>query len=422
MPALHIRGNIIHYQLRIFFLLMTSITTLNGQVLIEFKGDEKTMYTYIGGDEFTGEGLNKEKWMTSYPWARHLYCSMDVNYYSDGDDLQQQGGILSITARKSKITARAIPYESDSFLLRCPDKPTVSNLMTFDYQSGLIYSKEKYTYGLFEIRFRTDATSGLWPAFWLFGADNQEIDIFEMGGSRAGAFHVDVHCKKGCKNYPVFLGLLRKNWGDHLYTTADWKNNFHTISIDWREEGITWYLDGLPVAWWKGTFSDPLALIANLAVTNKEGSIGGAITGSTLFPAKFDIDYIRIWQKDDRQNYLFEKSVHASPFRELLQDNKNSEAATLTKKKRPEYKRKIIKTPVQRIGIFRESADKLLVSMEGNKSVTAMIELNKKGSPAVQQQHEIKNGTSLLPLSGPGIYTIKVKCADQMSEVRIEVQ
>jgi hypothetical protein len=165
-----------------------------------------------------------------------------------------------------------------------------------------------------------------------------------------------------------------------------------------------------------------LALIANLAVTNKEGSIGGAITGSTLFPAKFDIDYIRIWQKDDRQNYLFEKSVHASPFRELLQDNKNSEAATLTKKKRPEYKRKIIKTPVQRIGIFRESADKLLVSMEGNKSVTAMIELNKKGSPAVQQQHEIKNGTSLLPLSGPGIYTIKVKCADQMSEVRIEVQ
>jgi hypothetical protein len=60
---------------------------LKGQVLIEFKGDEKTMYTYIGGDEFTGEGLNKEKWMTAYPWARHLYCSMDVNYYSDGDDL-----------------------------------------------------------------------------------------------------------------------------------------------------------------------------------------------------------------------------------------------------------------------------------------------------------------------------------------------
>ncbi len=415
-------GNYFPFQLSIVFLFMTSITTLNGQVLIEFKGDEKTIYSYKGGDEFTGEGLNKEKWMTAYPWARHLYCSMDVNYYSDGDDLIEQDGILSISARKSKITARAIPYESDSFLLQCPDKPTVSNLMTFDYQSGLIYSKEKYTYGLFEIRFRTDATSGLWPAFWLFGADNQEIDIFEMGGSRAGAFHVDVHCKKGCKNYPVFLGLLRKNWGSHLYTTADWKNNFHTISIDWREEGITWYLDGLPVAWWKGTFSDPLALIANLAVTNKEGTIGGAITESTKFPAKFEIDYIRIWQKSNSKNHHFTQKATSTPLKVSSSENTANSVASLTKKKRPEYKRKIIKTPIQRIGIFLSSVDKLLVSMEGNMSGSAILELQKMGSPAAKQQHEIKNGTSLLPLSGKGTYAIKVKCASEMSEVFIEVQ
>ena len=67
--------------------------------------------------------------------------------------------------------------------------------MNFDYQSGLIYSKEKFRYGHFEIRFKTDAASGHWPAFWLFGGDGQEIDIFEMGAGKLNEVHVDVHCK-----------------------------------------------------------------------------------------------------------------------------------------------------------------------------------------------------------------------------------
>jgi len=408
--------------LGIIYLLSASFTTMHGQVLIEFKGDDKTVYAYKGGDEFNGANLNRTKWMTAYPWARHLYCSMDVNYYSDGDDLQQQEGLLSITARKSKITAKAIPYESDSFKLTCQNKPTVNNLMTFDYQSGLIYSTEKYTYGLFEIRFRTETTSGLWPAFWLFGADNQEIDIFEMGGSRPGAFHVDVHCKNGCKNYPVFLGLFRKNWGSHLYTTADWKSEFHTISIDWRKEGITWYLDGIPVAWWKGTFNDPLALIANLAVTNKEGSIGGAINESTTFPAKFDVDYIRIWQSETTQKFKLANAEINSSAQQTLRETRSLPPATLTKRKRPEYKRKIMKTPVQRISIFQSSTQQLVVTMEGNRNETVSLKMSKAGETTLIHQQEIKKGTSNLAIPGAGTYQLSLKCADQQSELFIEVQ
>lgn len=408
-------------QFPLLLILFSIAKKTNGQILIEFRGSEKNVYTYRGGDEFNGSSLDRNKWMTAYPWARHLYCSMDVNYYSDGDDLQINDGKLSITARKSKITARAIPYESDSFLLSCPDKPTVRNLMNYEYQSGLIYSSEKYTNGIFEMRFKTDVSAGLWPAFWLFGADNQEIDIFEMGGNRKSTFHVDVHCKSGCKNYPVFLGLFRKNWGDYLTTTANWEQDYHTIGVDWRTNGIIWYLDGLPVAWWKGIFNEPLALIANLAVTNKEGSLGGAVSSATVFPASFNIDYIRIWQKEKdviyklpagSNQYSSQKISAASMFL--------SESSTIGKK-RPEYNRKMLKTPVQRIAIFRTDSNQLLFFTEGNMAATVHLEIIKEDSTSPYQQIELKKGVTSAELAGNGSYTIKVKCAKHESAIRIEV-
>ncbi len=417
---------IYYYRTAMIMITLTALlkpNTLHSQVMIEFKGGSSSVYRLAGGDEFNGTELDHSKWLTSYPWARHLYCSMDVNYYSDGEDLMLQSGHLNITARKSTIRAKAIPYESDSFRLNCDFKPPVNNLMDFAYQSGMIYSKEKYTYGYFEIRFRTDISSGLWPAFWLFGADNQEIDVFEMGGSRNSEFHVDIHCKKGCKDYPVFLGMFKKNWGSFLKTTANWTDEFHTIGVHWEKDGITWYLDGIPVAWWEGVFKDPLAVIANLAVTNKEGSFGGAVNESTPFPASFEIDYLRIWQKTPSPEIKFTKPSENSSMTPERMKQEKYQTSSLTKRKRPEYRRKALKTHVQRISIHR-SADRMLqIIYEGNKKEALRIQFKKPDNGLTLSSHDIGKGVHYieLPVTIPAKMLLVIECDGQKTELPVEV-
>lgn len=416
------RISVIHFNLALILLCLTR-NPLIAQVMVEIKDKDVKVYALRGGDEFNSKELDRNIWSTSYPWARHLYCSMDINYYSDGDDLIQENGVLSISARKSKIRARAIPYESDTFKLICNSKPIISNLMNFDYQSGLIYSQEKYTYGFFEIRFRTDIREGLWPAFWLFGADNQEIDIFEMGGSGYNTFHVDVHCKDGCNNYPVFMGLLKKNWGAHLKTTAFWEKAFHTIAIDWEEEGITWYLDGTPAAWWKGQFKAPLALIANLAVTNQEGSIGGAVRANTIFPVKFDIDYIRIWQEDLSGLYKMKSPLTTASTQDISKLPTLLSPAVITRKKKPEYKRKKLKTPVQRISICRVTPNTISLFQEGNSAEKTSIDVFSGNFKSPILSQEIKRGYTSLQLSEPvqGKFIFKIKSGETEAVVPLEM-
>ena len=391
---------------------------LNAQVSFEFKDSGVTSWKYKDGDEFNTGTLDKNKWLTCYPWARHLYCSMDVNYYSDGEDLKMNDGILSITARKSPVTARAIPYENDDYIISCESKQAAKNLMRFTYQSGIIYSQNKYLYGHFEINFRTDAGNGLWPAFWLFGSDNQEIDIFEIGGNRKNDFHVDVHCKKGCNNYPVFMGLLRKNWGDYLRSNVSWENTFHNISITWEPSGVSWYLDGQPVAWWEGDFHEPLSLIANLAVTNKEGSMGGAIDEKTKLPANFDINYIRIWEKGNNGKIVISESDG-----ETKPITTASSLARLVKKRKPEYKRKVLKHAVKRISVFPEINKHLSIYQEGNLSGTVHIEILPAGQSQPIITQEINSNVTSLNLTSlkQGNYLLKIILGDKEALTNLEV-
>ena len=172
--------------------------------------------------------------------------------------------------------------------------------MHFNYQSGMIYSKQQFTFGYYEMNFKADKGEGFWPAFWLFGEENQEIDIFEIGGTKTNSYHVDVHCKNGCDNYKRFLGIFKSNWGDYIETNSDWSSSFHTAAIDWTPEGITWFIDGTPIAWWKGQFKSPMSVIANLAVTDKEGTFGGKVSSQTKFPSEMTLNFIRIRQTENK--------------------------------------------------------------------------------------------------------------------------
>lgn len=323
----------------VLFFVFCHIGEPEAQVLFQINENDYQIWNYNGGDEFNGTTVDTSKWLGSYPWGRNLYCSYDRHYYTDFKNCKLKDGVLSLIGLREEIVAKAVPYESEDYRLVCNGEDLGANLKKFDFSTGMIFSKEKYLYGYYEIRFRSNEGKGLWPAFWLYaGVENEEIDIFEMNGSWNNKIHVDVHCPSGCKNYKTTLGLLRKNWGDYLSTSAYWQDGFNVVSLEWQPGYIKWFLNGEGIAYWKGKLNNPMWLIADIAIANDNRPFGPGPDASTVFPAVFDIDYIRIWSKNKNDN---------SKNNIELTLTSNVGSARLTKPTKPEYKKKqLSKNPV----------------------------------------------------------------------------
>ena len=110
-------------------------------------------------------------------------------------------------------------------------------------------------YGYFEIRMKMpDTKGGGYAAWWLIGTEddntpegtktkqNGEIDVLETFFDNPGVFHPKVHAWDDPNlnewSSEVNLKGFSKNYVDE----------FHTYAMDWRPEGITFYVDGKEVA------------------------------------------------------------------------------------------------------------------------------------------------------------------------------
>jgi beta-glucanase (GH16 family) len=100
-----------------------------------------------------------------------------------------------------------------------------------------------FTYGRLEARILLPAGRGLWPAFWMLGADIEtlgwptcgEIDIMEAKGrlpdESSGAIHGPGYSGGGA------LG------GTYDFPEGESITDFHVYRVDWDPEHITWYVD-----------------------------------------------------------------------------------------------------------------------------------------------------------------------------------
>ncbi len=66
--------------------------------------------------------------------------------------------------------------------------------------------------------------------------------------------------------------------------------------MDWEEGRIDWYVDGVETSRVEGDqeSSEQMYLIANMAFG---GNFPGSANESTPFPARFAVDYIRVYQR-----------------------------------------------------------------------------------------------------------------------------
>jgi beta-glucanase (GH16 family) len=154
----------------------------------------------------------------------------------------------------------------------------------YHYSSGMLESNFSQTYGYFEMRAELPHGQGLWPAFWLLGESNKEIDVLEGLGSDTKTAYNAVHSP----DVPSLGNASFNPYGD----------GFHTYGVLWTPSTLTYYVDGTPV-WQTATPADmnsPMHMIVNLAVG---GAWPGAPDATTPFPADLQIDYVHAYALGD---------------------------------------------------------------------------------------------------------------------------
>ena len=171
------------------------------------------------------------------------------------------------------------------------------------YTSGRINTSGYFqqTRGRFEARMRLPSGQGLWPAFWLLGADLGtvgwptcgELDIMEYRGQEPNIVHGSLHG-------PGYSGGSALTSAFELPEGA-FDTGFHVFAVDWAADRITWLVDGIayksvtPADLPAGTrwvFDHPFFIILNVAVGGNY--VGGPGPG-TSFPQTMTVDYVRVY-------------------------------------------------------------------------------------------------------------------------------
>lgn len=210
--------------------------------------------------------------------------NQELQYYTDRpDNVRVENGFLLITAREESFANS--PYTS-------------ARLLTQD--------RFEQEFGRFEARIRLPFGQGIWPAFWMLGADIDEnpwpgageIDIMEYRGQEPTILIGSVHG-------PGYSG------GDAISKEFTLENDrfdtgFHIFGIEWGPNFINFYVDDVLYnqitpedvdeetdgegVW---VFNKPFYILMNLAVG---GTFVGSPNAETQFPQTMIVDYVRVYE------------------------------------------------------------------------------------------------------------------------------
>ncbi|GAA3012397.1 family 16 glycosylhydrolase [Streptosporangium longisporum] len=237
----------------------------------------------VWADEFNGTAIDTAKWNTrdsSLDFDRACITSRPANQFVSG-------GVLTMRALKEDRTcAGTTRHYSTGYL---------------DTMRG----KASFTYGRFEIRAKSpngpNNSKGLWPAFWMRPDDggNGEIDVTELPG---GPQYYRASTTAIFRDYTP-----TKNDFRYTFPSGYPGDGFHTYTTEWEPGVIRWYVDGKEIwrregntpTWLKDTLGGDLNYKRkfNLRLNFQVGGWLGDPDATTVFPADFKVDYVRVWQR-----------------------------------------------------------------------------------------------------------------------------
>jgi beta-glucanase (GH16 family) len=276
-------------------LIMTSIVTAQ-QADSSANSNPATGYKLVWSDEFNKDGRPD---LNNWTYERGFVRNQELQWYQP-DNARCQNGLLIIEGRRQrKQNPRYRPDGRSRRQSREYAEYTSSSLTTRRLHS--------WKFGRFEMRGRIDTRPGLWPAFWTLGVEgpwpsNGEIDIMEYyrGILLANAAWA------GEKRWAAQWDDSRKPITE--FNDPNWSQKFHIWRMDWDADNIKLYVDDLLLNQvdlketinkngdGKNPFHQPHYIILNLAI----GGTSGGDPSNTKFPAKFEVDYVRIYQKQTK--------------------------------------------------------------------------------------------------------------------------
>jgi beta-glucanase (GH16 family) len=243
--------------------------------------------TPVFSDEFNS--INTGTW--SHETGGGGFGNNEREYYTNGQnafiqfDPQANSNVLVLEARRDN------PANYNCWYGRC--EYTSSRMNTA--------GKRTFQYGRIEARLKLPQTPGIWPAFWLLGNDIGtagwpgcgELDIMEHVGFEPNITHGAMHGPNYSGNTP-FAGTN--------YLNESVSANYHVYAIEWNSTSVRWFMDGVQFysvsksqvqSFGNWVFDHPMFVILNVAVG---GNWPGSPTGSSVFPQRMYVDYIRVYQ------------------------------------------------------------------------------------------------------------------------------
>lgn len=245
-------------------------------------------WSLVWSDEFdgaNGSSPDASKW--TYDIGGGGWGNNELETYTNRtQNASRQGGMLVITALKETYTG--------------PDN------IPRDYTSARLKTQglAQWTYGRVEARMKLPGGQGLWPAFWMLGANITqvdwpncgELDIMENIGREPSTVYGTIHG-------PSYSGGSGIGGNYTLPNNQRFADDFHVFAVEWEANVIRFYVDTtlyatrtpseLPSgANW--VFDKPFFIILNVAVG---GSWPGNPDSSSVFPQTMIVDYVRVSQR-----------------------------------------------------------------------------------------------------------------------------
>ena len=253
----------------------------------------QAQWKLVWSDEFDIDGKPSPKnWKAEKGFVRNH----EFQWFQE-DNASCTNGLLIIEARKEEV-------KNPNYIAGSKNWKEQRSTAHYTSASMITQGLQSFQYGRFEMKAKIDTRSGMWPAFWTLGnkgewPENGEIDIMEYyrGTILANAVWGSMEKWKG------IWSTVKKPVSE--FSDPEWSNKFHIWKMDWDEKSIKLYVDDLLMNTidlektynakdlHKNPFRQPHHILVGMAI----GGDNGGDPSKTEFPGRYEIDYVRVYQK-----------------------------------------------------------------------------------------------------------------------------
>lgn len=230
----------------------------------------KPVYSLVWSDDFNGTAVDTSKWV--FETGGGGWGNNELEYYQSKNATVSNGNLV-ITAKKESVGGE--PYTS-------------TRMTTQD--------KFSQTYGRIEARMKLPLGQGMWPAFWMLGANINTVSWPQCG---------ELDIMEHINSTNTIYGTMHWNVNGHVQygsTIESTPADYHVYAIEWDANEIRWYVDNLLFQTGNiknninttGAFHLPFFIIFNFALG---GNFPNTAVDESLLPASMYVDYVKVYKQ-----------------------------------------------------------------------------------------------------------------------------